>query len=58
MKPGLKILFVSSEVVPFAKSGGLADVSGALPAALREAGMDVRIVMPLYSVVKRINLPR
>ena len=53
MKSGLKILFVSSEVVPYAKSGGLADVSGALPIALRDAGMDARIVMPLYSVVKR-----
>ncbi len=56
MKSGLKILFISSEVVPYAKSGGLADVSGALPTALQEAGMDVRIVMPLYSVVKRSML--
>ena len=53
MKSSLKILFVSSEVVPYAKSGGLADVSGALPTALQESGMDVRIIMPLYSVVKK-----
>ena len=52
MESGLKILFVSSEVVPFAKSGGLADVSGALPVALRESGMDVRVVMPYYASVK------
>ena len=58
MESGLKILFVSSEVVPYAKSGGLADVSGSLPIALEEAGMDVRIVMPLYSVVKRRMLNR
>jgi starch synthase len=56
MKSVLKILFVSSEVVPFAKSGGLADVSGALPTALRELGMDVRIIMPLYSAVQKSML--
>ena len=53
MKSNLKILFVSSEVVPFAKSGGLADVSGSLPKALQEYGMDVRVVMPLYSAVRK-----
>ncbi len=53
MKSNLKILFVSSEVVPFAKSGGLADVSGSLPMALQEYGMDVRVVMPLYSSVRK-----
>jgi starch synthase len=45
---GLKVLFVSSECAPFAKTGGLADVAGALPKALRVAGMDARVVMPLY----------
>jgi starch synthase len=45
---GLKVLFVSSECTPFAKTGGLADVAGALPKALRAAGMDARVVMPLY----------
>ena len=38
-----------SEVTPFAKTGGLADVAGALPSALRELGCDVRIVMPFYN---------
>ena len=50
MKKGpLKCLFVSSEVVPYAKTGGLADVIGALPKKLREQGVDARVVMPYYS---------
>ena len=48
----LKCLFVSSEVVPFAKTGGLADVIGALPKKLREQGIDARIVMPYYPQIK------
>jgi len=46
----LKILFASSEVVPFAKTGGLADVAGSLPLALEEVGMDVRVIMPRYRI--------
>jgi starch synthase len=45
----MKVLFVSSEVAPFVKSGGLADVAGSLPKALRRRGMDVRVVLPLYA---------
>ena len=52
----MKVLFVSSEVAPFAKTGGLGDVAAALPKALRTAGHDVRVVMPLYSRVKERNL--
>ncbi len=48
----LKILFASSEVAPFAKTGGLADVSGSLPAALSSLGLQVILVMPLYRSVK------
>jgi len=48
----LKVLFVASEAVPFAKTGGLADVAGSLPLALEELGVDVRIIMPKYSSVK------
>jgi starch synthase len=44
----LKILFVSSEASPLAKVGGLADVVGSLPRALRALGHDVRIVLPQY----------
>ncbi|MBN1542847.1 glycogen synthase GlgA [candidate division KSB1 bacterium] len=51
MKNRLKILFVSSEVAPFAKTGGLADVSSALPKALFEAGHDVRVMMPKYGCI-------
>jgi len=49
----LKILIVASEVVPFAKTGGLADVAGALPKTLFSLGHDVRVVMPRYYVVDR-----
>ena len=48
----MKILFISSEVVPFAKTGGLADVAGSLPKALKEIGHDVRVYMPLYKKIK------
>ncbi|MBW7843366.1 MAG: glycogen synthase GlgA [Ignavibacterium sp.] len=47
----LKILFVTSEVVPFVKTGGLADVSSALPQMLSELGHEVRIVVPKYGAV-------
>ncbi|AFJ02399.1 Glycogen synthase, ADP-glucose transglucosylase [Methylophaga frappieri] len=43
-----KILFASSEVAPLVKTGGLADVSASLPAALAENHQDVRIIMPAY----------
>lgn len=48
MAAGLNILFVSSEVVPFSKSGGLADVAGALPMALKAHGHRVTLATPLY----------
>jgi len=47
----LKILFVSAEVSPFAKTGGLADVAGSLPQALAVMGHDVRIAMPRYKFI-------
>src|SRR6185503_1848603 len=46
--PRLKILFAVSECVPFAKTGGLGDVAGALPMALAARGHDVRVVIPRY----------
>lgn len=47
----LKILIVASEVVPFAKTGGLADVTGALPKAIKKSGHDVRVVLPKYKCI-------
>ena len=47
----MKILFASSEARPFAASGGLADVAGSLPAALRKRLVGCRVVMPLYEAV-------
>jgi starch synthase len=52
----LRVAILSSEAVPFAKTGGLADVAGALPKALREWGEDASLVMPLYEQVKRQQL--
>jgi len=49
----MKIAIASPEVFPFAKTGGLADVAGALPKALSKIGMDVAVVMPLYKMVDR-----
>ncbi|RDI44381.1 glycogen synthase GlgA [Falsibacillus pallidus] len=47
----MKLLFVVSECVPFAKSGGLADVAGALPKKLKERGHDIRVMMPKYGQI-------
>jgi len=47
----LKVLFATPEVAPLIKTGGLADVSGALPAALRAIGLDVRVLVPGYNQV-------
>lgn len=52
MADNLRVLMVTSETVPYAKSGGLADVVTALSAALHDDGVDVRILMPYYSFIK------
>jgi starch synthase len=51
MADNLKVLFLSPEAVPFAKTGGLADVAGALPNALKRLGADVHMALPLYRIV-------
>jgi starch synthase len=47
----IKVLFATSEMTPLIKTGGLADVSGALPAALRSIGVDMRVLLPGYTSV-------
>lgn len=51
--PALKILFVTPEVEPFVKVGGLADMVGSLPKELAKMGHDVRVVCPAYGSIKR-----
>ena len=47
----MKILFATSEAVPFCKTGGLADVAGSRPQALAQAGNEVEVILPLYQRV-------
>ncbi|HVQ37974.1 MAG TPA: glycogen/starch synthase, partial [Pyrinomonadaceae bacterium] len=49
----MRVAILSSEVVPFAKTGGLADVAGALPKALAKHGVDARVILPLYQQIDR-----
>ena len=49
----MKVLFISTEVDPFIKTGGLADVAYALPKALKALGVDVRIIMPKYEDISQ-----
>ena len=52
----MNILFVASEVVPFAKTGGLADIVSSLASYLKEHGHTVRIVVPYYNLIKEKNI--
>ena len=54
----LKVLYVASEAVPFIKTGGLADVAGSLPKALKQQGVDVRVVMPKYGKISHEYLDK
>jgi starch synthase len=49
----MKILFAASEAVPFAKTGGLADVAGVLPKAFARLGHEVKLIMPLYRKIDK-----
>ena len=49
----MRVALLTSEAVPFAKTGGLADVSGALPGALHEQEVDARLFLPLYQQIDR-----
>ncbi len=55
-KEKLNILFVAAEVAPFAKTGGLADVAGALPKAIRKLGHNIIVVMPRYYKIDKSKL--
>ena len=52
----MKVLFATSEMSPFAKVGGLADVSESLPIALSKLGVDVRVILPAYSTVNDVEM--
>ena len=47
----MKVLSVASEAYPLIKTGGLADVAGALPAALSAFGVDMKVLLPAYPAV-------
>src|SRR5512137_2489105 len=53
----MKVAFLASEVIPYAKTGGLADVAGALPKFLAGLGPEVRVFMPYYREVAKKGLP-
>jgi starch synthase len=51
----MKVAYIASEAVPYAKTGGLADVAGALPKALEELGCDVKLFIPKYAGVDELK---
>jgi len=54
----IKVWFASSEVAPFIKTGGLADVAGSLPKALKRLGVDIRVVLPKYGQIDQKYVSR
>jgi len=53
----MKILIVSPEIFPFVKTGGLADVTGALPKALRSLGVEARVILPKHKGIEELGFP-
>jgi starch synthase len=53
----MKVLIASPEVYPFVKTGGLADVTGALPKALKKLGIDVRVILPKHKGIEERGFP-
>ena len=53
----MRILQAASEAAPFAKTGGLGDIAGSLPAALAAEGLEVTLVLPLYTCCRESGLP-
>ena len=53
----IKILFLSAEVAPLAKVGGLGDIAGTLPIALAKLGVDIRIYLPFYGLIDNKKYP-
>ena len=52
----MKVLFAASEIHPLIKTGGLADVAGSLPIALRNQGIDIKLIMPAYTdITNKVN---
>ena len=49
----MKVLYIASEALPFAASGGLADVAGSLPKAMRNRLVGCRVVLPLYESISQ-----
>jgi starch synthase len=53
----MKVLIASPEIYPFVKTGGLADVTGALPKALKKLGIDVRVILPKHKGIDDLGFP-
>ena len=53
----MKVLVASPELYPFVKTGGLADVTGALPKTLRKLGVDVRVILPKHKGIEELGFP-
>ncbi len=53
----MNVVFLSSEVAPFAKTGGLADIAGSIPKGLQKLGADIAVLMPFYDDIKEGQYP-